>query len=56
MLVERPFHDAIVIFDEKNGHVVNQVLDSVSTDTAEEIPKVLAVFFEFAIDINVRAA
>ena len=41
---------------EDHGHVVDQVLDGLATDAAQEIAEVAAVFLVFAVDIHVRAA
>ena len=56
MLLERPVHDFFVMLHEKDGHVVNQILDGVPTNAAQEVAEILAVFFVFAVNIHVGAA
>ena len=56
MLVERPFHDAVVMLYKEHCHVIDQVLDGAPANAAEEVPEILAIFFELAVDIDFRAA
>ncbi len=48
-------HDFFVMVHEDNGDIVNQVLDGLSADAAEEIAEVAPVLFIFLVDVHFGA-